>query len=426
MRTLAIEGMQWGDEGKGKITDYYANKADIVVRSQGGNNAGHTIKHGEQKYALRLLPSGILNPNVVNVLADGMVINISCLLQEIQHLKEQGIHDFHLLISKRATLLLPYHIALDKARENALGKAKIGTTANGIGPCYEDKAARLSLRVGDLLFPEFLKKRLHQVLPLKNMQLQSFGLPPFEEEELYLQLLKEREEILPYIQDTTSFLLQAKNNGKKILFEGAQGAMLCLNFGTFPFVTSSSPLATAIPNNTGLPLTAIDGVLGIMKAYTTRVGAGPFPSELFDEQAEKIREKGHEFGTVTGRPRRVGYLDLVQLKYVKEISGITHVALMLLDVLSVVEELKLVTSYQIDGKDINFMPSNEEELSQVQPVYLTLPGFSEDISKCRKYEELPFNCRRYIETIEEYLGVQIDVISVGPEKDETIIRKEIF
>lgn len=426
MRTLAIEGMQWGDEGKGKITDYFAQKADVVVRSQGGNNAGHTIKHGSEKYAFRLLPSGILNSNVVNALADGMVINLSCLLQEIHHLQERGIHDFQLLISKRATLLLPYHIAIDKAREEALGKNKIGTTVNGIGPCYEDKAARLSLRVGDLLYPEFLRERIHQILPIKNMQLTAFGGLSYSEEEIFNELMKEREELLPYIQDTTTYLQKSYKEGKKILFEGAQGAMLCLNFGTFPFVTSSSPLATAIPNNTGLPLSSVEGVLGIMKAYTTRVGAGPFPSEIFDERADRIREKGHEYGTVTGRPRRVGWLDLVQLRYVKEISGITHVALMLLDVLSAVDELKLVTEYTLDGKPIDFMPSNEQELSNVVPTYITMPSWKEDLASYRNYEELPQACRHYIETIENYLGVSIDLISVGAEKDETIIRKEIF
>lgn len=426
MRTLAIEGMQWGDEGKGKITDYCASKAQVVVRSQGGNNAGHTIEHHGVRYALRLLPSGILNPDTTNVLADGMVINPTGLIQEMKNIREKGVTNFHLIISKRATLLLPYHIALDEARENALGKYKIGTTKNGIGPCYEDRAARLSIRAGDLLYPDFLKKRIQQVLPLKNKELLAYGGKEFSEEEIYNQLMEAREVLLPFITDTTVFLHNAIKEGKKVLFEGAQGAMLCTTYGTFPYVTSSSPLATAIPSNTGLPLTAVEGVLGVMKAYTTRVGEGPFPSEMFDEVGNKIREKGHEYGTVTHRPRRVGWLDIPQLKYVKEISGVSHLAIMLLDVLSAIDEIKICTEYTLDGKVIDFMPSNVEELSKVKANYITLPSWKEDISTIKEYDKLPENCKKYIETIEKLLGADIDIISVSPDKDGTILRKEVF
>ena len=426
MRTLAIEGMQWGDEGKGKITDYCASKAQVVVRSQGGNNAGHTIEHHGIRYALRLLPSGILNPSTTNVLADGMVINPTGLIQEMKNIREKGVTNFHLIISKRATLLLPYHIALDEARENALGKYKIGTTKNGIGPCYEDRAARLSIRAGDLLYPDFLKERIHQVLPLKNKELIAYGGKEFSEEEIYNQLMEAREVLLPFITDTTVFLHNAIKEGKKVLFEGAQGAMLCTTYGTFPYVTSSSPLATAIPSNTGLPLTAVEGVLGVMKAYTTRVGEGPFPSEMFDEVGNKIREKGHEYGTVTHRPRRVGWLDIPQLKYVKEISGVSHLAIMLLDVLSAVDEIKICTEYTLDGKVIDFMPSNVEELSKVKANYITLPSWKEDISTIKEYDKLPENCKKYIETIEKLLDADIDIISVSPDKDGTILRKEVF
>lgn len=426
MRTLAIEGMQWGDEGKGKITDYCASKAQVVVRSQGGNNAGHTIEHHGIRYALRLLPSGILNPSTTNVLADGMVINPTGLIQEMKNIREKGVTNFHLIISKRATLLLPYHIALDEARENALGKYKIGTTKNGIGPCYEDRAARLSIRAGDLLYPDFLKERIHQVLPLKNKELIAYGGKEFSEEEIYNQLMEAREVLLPFITDTTVFLHNAIKEGKKVLFEGAQGAMLCTTYGTFPYVTSSSPLATAIPSNTGLPLTAVEDVLGVMKAYTTRVGEGPFPSEMFDEVGNKIREKGHEYGTVTHRPRRVGWLDIPQLKYVKEISGVSHLAIMLLDVLSAVDEIKICTEYTLDGKVIDFMPSNVEELSKVKANYISLPSWKEDISTIKEYDKLPENCKKYIETIEKLLDADIDIISVSPDKDGTILRKEVF
>lgn len=426
MSTLAIEGMQWGDEGKGKITDYYAAKADVVVRSQGGNNAGHSIQHNGVRYALRLLPSGILNPNVTNVLADGMVINPFSLLEEIKNLKEKGIEKFNLIISTRATVLLPYHQELDKARENALGDKKIGTTKNGIGPAYEDKAARLSIRMGDLLDKEYLHERLETVVPLKNLELKAYGGETFEIEKLYQDLLAVGEKLHSYIIDTTVFLHNAIKDGKKVLFEGAQGSMLCLNYGTFPYVTSSSPLATAIPNNTGLPLDSVNEVLGIMKAYTTRVGAGPFPSEFDDEDAHNIREKGHEYGTVTKRPRRVGWLDIPQLRYVKNITGIKHVAIMLLDVLSAVKNIKIVTKYFIDGKEIDYMPSTVSELSKVTTESITLPSWTEDISSCKTYEDLPVNCRNYLETIEKLLDIEISLISVSPEMNATIIKKDLF
>ena len=426
MKTLAIEGMQWGDEGKGKVTDFCASHADIVVRSQGGNNAGHSIEHHGVRYALRLLPSGILNPDTVNVIADGVVINPKAMLEELRILSEKGISSYQLLISKRATLLMPYHIEIDKAREEALGDKKIGTTKNGIGPCYEDRASRLSLRVGDLLDIESLQDRVESILPLKNLEVKAYGGKEFSVEEIMAMLLEVREALLPHIIDTTAYLQKALKEGKKILFEGAQGAMLCMTYGTFPFVTSSSPLATAIPNNTGLPLTAVEDVLGIMKAYTTRVGAGPFPTEIDGPLADSIREKGHEFGTVTHRPRRVGWLDLPQLKYVIEISGIKRVALMLLDVLSAVDELKLCTGYFIDGKEIDYMPSTVAELEKVEPQFITMPSWKEDISSIRNYDELPLNCRRYLETIEEKLGVKIAMVSVGPDKEATILREELF
>lgn len=426
MSTLAIEGMQWGDEGKGKITDYYAAKAEIVVRSQGGNNAGHTIQHNGVRYALRLLPSGILNPNVTNVLADGMVINPFGLLEEIKNLKEKGVEKFNLIISTRATVLLPYHAELDRVRENALGDKKIGTTKNGIGPAYEDKAARLSIRMGDLLYKDALKERLETVVPLKNLELKAYGGETFDVEKLYNDLLEVADKLKDHIVDTTVFLQKAVKEGKKVLFEGAQGSMLCLNYGTFPYVTSSSPLATAIPNNTGLPLNSVDNILGIMKAYTTRVGEGPFPSEIHDEIGNAIREKGHEYGTVTHRPRRVGWLDIPQLRFVKNISGVNHIAIMLLDVLSAVKEIKIITKYFLNGKEIDYMPSNVNELSQVTTESITLPSWTEDISTCRTYEELPQNCRNYLETIEKLLGVSIDLISVSPEADATIIKKNIF
>lgn len=427
MATLAIQGMQWGDEGKGKITDFFAQKADIVVRSQGGNNAGHSIQRDGVRYALRLLPSGIFNENAVNVLADGMVINLECLVGEIANLEKAGIKKYNLLISNRATLLLPYHADIDKAREAALGDSRIGTTRNGIGPCYEDKAARLSLRVGDLLNGEKdLKARIEAILRIKNIELGAFGQEGYSVKDIYDLLMRDLAVIKPYITDTTVYLNKAYKEGKNIFFEGAQGAMLCLNYGTFPYVTSSSPLVTAIPNNTGLPLRCVNKVLGIMKAYTTRVGDGPFPSEFDDEVAHTIREVAHEYGTVTKRPRRIGWLDIPQLRYVKNISGIDHIAIMLLDVLGSVDEIKVVTKYVKDGEEIDYVPSSIPQYKGLSVETITLPSWKCDISSCKSYDELPKEAKDYIETIEKLLETPISIISVSPEKDATIIREELF
>ncbi len=426
MATVAIEGMQWGDEGKGKVTDYFASRAEIVVRSQGGNNAGHSIEHAGKRYALKLLPSGILNQNVTNVLADGMVINPIALLDEIKRMQEQGIPCKNILISKRASVLMPYHIEMDHVREAALGKAKIGTTGRGIGPCYEDKAARIGLRMGDLLEPDYLQERLESALEIKNIELKAFGGKTFTVKEVMDALKESMDYLKPYIVDTSVYLRKAIKEGKKVLFEGAQGALLCITHGTYPYVTSSSPLATAIPNNTGLPLDSVNDVVGIMKAYSTRVGEGPFPTELHNEIGQKIRDKGHEYGTVTKRPRRVGWLDIPQLNYVAGITGIKHVCLMLLDVLDVVDEIKICTKYLIGGKEIDYIPSTVSELAKVTPVYISVPSWKEDITHMTSYDELPENCKAYISKIEELTGLEICMISVGPDKDATIIRKEMF
>jgi adenylosuccinate synthase len=426
MSTLAIEGLQWGDEGKGKITEYYAEKAEVVVRSQGGDNAGHSIVHKGHRYALRLLPSGVFNPMVTNVLADGMVINPSALSGEIEGLKAEGVGEFHLLISSRASILLPYHIALDHAREEALGKAKIGTTGHGVGPCYEDRASRIGVEMGDLLYPGYLRERLASALTIRNKELSLYNVKPFDLDEVYEGLIEESKSLLPYITDTSVFLQKALKEKKRILFEGAQGAMLCLTHGTYPFVTSSSPLATAIPLNTGLPLSSVSEIVGIVKAYSTRVGAGPFPSELEPEEAAVIRERGHEYGTVTKRPRRIGWIDTAELRYAAAISGIHYVAIMLLDVLGAVGEINIVTKYLIDGKEIDYMPSTVTEYASVKPVYETLPSWAEDISGITTYETLPLNARRYVEEIEKLTGLEAIIISVGPDKDQTILRKEIF
>jgi adenylosuccinate synthase len=427
MSTLAIQGCQWGDEGKGKITDYCAAKADIVVRSQGGNNAGHSIVHQGQRYALRLLPSGIFNPKVVNVLADGVVINPWALLEEIDGIKAVGVDNFQLLISTRAQLLMPYDIDLDHARELALGNAKIGTTGRGIGPAYEDMASRTGIRMGDLLEPDYLKERLSEVLVIKNKELVAFGAKAYDLEELFAKVMAIAPRLTPFIKDTSNFLDKACGENKKILFEGAQGAMLDIIHGTYPYVTSSSPLATAIPFYCGLPLTAVNHTLGIVKAYTTRVGAGPFPSEIAETAvASTIREKGHEYGTVTKRPRRIGWIDTCELRYVKSISGVKDVALMLLDVLGDLDEIKICNGYIFDGVMTDFMPSTVSAVSRIIPKYLSLPSWKGDISAIRAYKDLPIEAKNYIETIENLTGFSIVMVSVGPDKDQTIIRKEVF
>lgn len=427
MSSLAIEGMQWGDEGKGKITDYFASHSDIVVRSQGGNNAGHSVVHGEKRYALRLLPSGILHKEVTNVIADGVVVNPSALLEEIKNIEEAGVSPFKLLISDRATLLLPYHIALDKARESFLAKDKIGTTGRGIGPCYEDRASRNALRVGDLLHPDYLKERLEKALSIHNKELGAYNVPPFAFEPLYRELLEEATLLKPYIADTGLFLWKALQEGKKILFEGAQGAMLSLDAGTYPFVTSSSPLVTAIPENTSLPLSAVTDVLGVFKAYATRVGSGPFPSEIRDEGlANEIRTRGHEFGVVTGRPRRVGWLDVPLLRYVARISGIKHAAIMLLDVLDAVDEIEVATEYRLDGKRLETLPASLPDFERMEVHYERFPSWKEDISNIKSFEELPKEAKDYVLALEKLIGVSIDLVSVGPEEHQTIVRKEIF
>ncbi len=420
-----IEGTQWGDEGKGKITDYLGQKMDIIVRHQGGNNAGHTIVIGEDKFALSALPSGIVNPNITNVIASGVVLNISQLIRELTMVKEKGL-PFKLLISNRAHIIMPYHVDLDGAYEGLLSKHKIGTTKKGIGPCYQDKAARRGIRVGDLLEPSYLKERLASCLLIKNMELKLFGKEIYDFNSLYKKLIQYGELLKPYITDTSKFLNKAIKENKNILFEGAQGSMLCLNYGTYPYVTSSSPLANSVPLNAGIPPKSIDKVIGIMKAYTTRVGEGPFVTELHDKTANLIRTRGHEYGTVTRRPRRVGYLDLMVVKHTVELSGMDSVAIMLLDVLTGVKDLNVCVGYKLDGQEIDYIPSTIKELERVVPIYRSFPSWHEDITKVRNYDDLPKEAKEYIEFIESFLGVPACLISVGPERNDTIIKHDLF
>ena len=420
MNSLVIVGTGWGDEGKGKITDYLSKKFDICVRFQGGNNAGHTIKFNNNKYALNLIPSGIFNQNIQNIMSNGMVIDLKALVNEIDILKSKGFDCENLHISDRAHVLFPYHIQLDEIFENIKGNDKVGTTKKGIGPCYTDKAMRIGIRIGDLLNKDSFYKKLSQNVEYVNKLLSIFNSTTFDVNELYNEYTSYANIIKPHIKDTSLFLMNALNENKKILFEGAQGIMLCLDHGTYPYVTSSSPSAASVALNCGIPPQSIQKVLGITKSYATRVGEGVFPTELFSDISNTIRETAHEYGTTTGRARRIGWLDTVVLKHGKRISGITDLAITLLDVLTGFEKLKICTSYMLDGKEIDYIPSTIEELNKCKPVYIELDGWYEDISNVKSFNNLPKNAKNYIHKIEEITGINVSIISVGPDRKQTI------
>ena len=420
MNSLVIVGTGWGDEGKGKITDYLSKKFDICVRFQGGNNAGHTIKFNNNKYALNLIPSGIFNQNIQNIISNGMVIDLKALVNEIDILKSKGFDCENLHISDRAHVLFPYHIQLDEIFENIKGNDKVGTTKKGIGPCYTDKAMRIGIRIGDLLNKDSFYKKLSQNVEYVNKLLSIFNSTTFDVNELYNEYTSYANIIKPHIKDTSLFLMNALNENKKILFEGAQGIMLCLDHGTYPYVTSSSPSAASVALNCGIPPQSIQKVLGITKSYATRVGEGVFPTELFSDISNTIRETAHEYGTTTGRARRIGWLDTVVLKHGKRISGITDLAITLLDVLTGFEKLKICTSYMLDGKEIDYIPSTIEEFNKCKPVYIELDGWYEDISNVKSFNNLPKNAKNYIHKIEEITGINVSIISVGPDREQTI------
>ncbi len=426
MKRVVIEGSQWGDEGKGKITDYFSQKAKIVVRFQGGNNAGHTIVFNGQKYALRLIPSGIFHKGTTCVMASGMVINPEAFLEEVEVLKSAGFDTSKLMVSDRASVLFDYHRTLDGANERALDKGKIGTTGRGIGPCYTDKSARIGLRMGDLVNKTTLEKRLKNAVEFKNRELKSFGLEELNFKEVFKKYSALGEKMKPYVTDTATFLQKEVKKGTKILFEGAQGAMLCLTYGTYPYVTCSSPMANSIPLSCGIPCSSIDYVLGIAKAYTTRVGEGPFPTELFGDFADELRERGHEYGTVTKRPRRIGWLDTCVLRHAGAISGISGWAVTLLDVLTGVDEIKVCDKYVYEGKDVYTIPATLEEYEAYEPHYITLKGWKEDISKAKTFEDLPKNAQKYLKTIEKLTGIPIALFSVGPDRKQTVVLTDPF
>ena len=421
---LVVIGSQWGDEGKGKITDYFACRADMVVRYQGGNNAGHTVVFDGKKYSLQSIPSGIFNPKTKNVMGNGMVINPVSVIEELDRLHAQGITDYQLYISDRAAVVMPYHSALDGAYETLKGGSQIGTTKKGIGPAYSDKYSRVGIRMGDLLEPEYFAERLREALAIKNMELQMLGLKTFEFEAVYEQYMALAGKIGHMICDTSALINKALESDQKVLFEGAQGMMLCIDHGTYPYVTSSTPSSASVPVGAGVSPKWIDNVLGVAKAYCTRVGEGPFPTELFDNRAEEIRERGHEYGTVTGRPRRVGWFDAVVARYVSRLAGIDSWALMLFDVLSGLDKVSICVGYEVDGEVIENPPATIAKLARCKPVLIELEGWKEDISSCKSFEELPAAAQAYVRKIEEVTGVKVGVISVGADRSKTIIIDE--
>lgn len=423
---LVVVGTQWGDEGKGKITDYYARNADVVVRYQGGNNAGHTITFDGQRFALQSIPSGIFNSNIKNVMANGMVVNPVSVVSELDALEARGIKDYKLYISNRAAMVMPYHSVLDGAMEAMKGGKLIGTTKKGIGPTYADKYDRIGLRMGDLLDPEYFAMRLRDALTEKNMILRMLGMEEMSFETIYTQYMALAERLGKYICDTSVLINEEIAKGSKVLFEGAQGVMLCIDHGTYPYVTSSSPTAASVPQNTGIAPRYIDNVLGVCKAYTTRVGEGPFPTELDGDIANYIRERGHEYGTVTGRLRRVGWLDLVVLNHARRVSGLDYLSLMLFDVLSGLDTVKICVAYELDGKRIDVMPSTIPQFQRCKPIYVELPGWKEDITGVKSFDELPEAAKNYIRKIEELTGIKVAVMSVGPDRLQTVTLHDIF
>lgn len=421
---LVVIGSQWGDEGKGKITDFFACHADMVVRYQGGNNAGHTVVFDGHKYSLQSIPSGIFNPATVNVMGNGMVVNPESVIAELEKLHVQGITDYQLKISDRAAVVMPYHAALDGAYESLKGGKLIGTTKKGIGPAYADKYSRIGIRMGDLLDPEYFAERLRDALEIKNRELKMLGLEEFDFDTIYNRYMELAEKLAPMICDTSDLINKYLHEDKKILFEGAQGMMLCIDHGTYPFVTSSTPSSASVPVGAGIAPHWIDTVVGVAKAYCTRVGEGPFPTELHDERATEIRERGHEYGTVTGRPRRIGWFDAVVARYVGRLAGITNWALMLFDVLSGLDKVSICVGYECEGEVLQSPPSTISRLAKCKPVLIELDGWKEDITDIHDFDSLPENAKTYVRKIEEVTGIPVGIISVGPDRKQTIIIDE--
>ena len=425
MTATVVLGLAWGDEGKGRVCDSLAKDAGYVSRYSGGNNAGHTIRVGKEEFVVHLIPSGIVREDVICTIGNGVVVDPEVLAQEVHEMEARGIDvRSRLKVDGRAHLIMPYHIRLDSHREKALGKAKIGTTNRGIGPTYEDKVARVGIRVQDIFDEGILRTKLEAALREKNALFEGvYGEEPFEVENMARRLLSFRELLEPMVADTGALLREALVRNEHVLLEGAQAALLDNDFGTYPFVTSSNPSIGGAVVGTGIPPREMGQIVGVTKAYTTRVGDGPFPTELFDENGEKLREAGHEYGSTTGRPRRCGWLDLVAVKYSAQLNGITHLAITLLDVLSAVEEVNICVGYEIDGERVDGYPMHQTDLHHAKPVYKRLPGWGVDITGCRMRVDLPDAAREFVEFVEAEIGAPLCMVSVGPERDQAIIER---
>ena len=428
MSSVVVVGTQWGDEGKGKITDFLSEQAEYVARYQGGDNAGHTIQFGGETYKLHLIPSGIFSPEKLCIIGNGVVVNPKSLVTELAYLHERNITTDNLRISDRAHVILPYHIELDRLQEEAKGDKKIGTTIKGIGPAYMDKAARVGIRIADLLDREVFEERLRLNLEDKNRQFTKlYDANPMNFEEIFEEYYEYGQQIKQYVCDTSVLLNDALDNGKRVLFEGAQGVMLDIDQGTYPFVTSSNPLAGGVTIGSGVGPSKVTKVVGVCKAYTSRVGDGPFPTELFDEIGSRIREVGREYGTTTGRPRRVGWFDSVVMRHSKRVSGITNLCLNSIDVLTGLETVKICVAYRKpNGEEISHYPASLVELGQCEPVYEELPGWTEDITGCRTLDELPIEAQNYVRRVSELVGVKISTFSVGPDRNQTNILEDVW
>ncbi|MCW1929042.1 adenylosuccinate synthase [Bhargavaea beijingensis] len=427
MPSVVVVGTQWGDEGKGKITDFLSENSEVISRYQGGNNAGHTIIFGGETYKLHLIPSGIFYKDKISVIGNGMVVDPKALVTELDGLHARGVETDNLRISNRAHVILPYHIKLDEVEELRKGDNKIGTTGKGIGPAYMDKAGRIGIRIADLLDKEVFEEKLTRNLKEKNRLLEKFyETEGFKVEDILDEYYEYGQKIAQYVTDTSKVLNDALDEGRRVLFEGAQGVMLDIDQGTYPFVTSSNPVAGGVTIGAGVGPTKINHVVGVCKAYTSRVGDGPFPTELFDEVGDRIREVGKEYGTTTGRPRRIGWFDSVVVRHARRVSGLTDLTVNSIDVLTGLETVKICTAYRYKGELITEYPANLRVLDECEPVYEEMPGWDEDITGVRSLDELPENARHYLERIAQLTGVQISIFSVGPDRTQTNVIKSVW
>ncbi|MDU7150059.1 MAG: adenylosuccinate synthase [Clostridium sp.] len=429
MSAFVVLGAQWGDEGKGKMTDYLAEEAEVIVRFQGGNNAGHTVEVGDKQYKLHLIPSGILYDNKLNIIGNGVVVDPKALFTEIDYLEGEGVKvtPEKLIVSDRAHVIMPYHKTLDKLKEKARGKNDIGTTGKGIGPCYTDKFERSGIRVCDLIKENIFKEKLKENIDSKNKYIVNvLGGEELNYNEILSEYLELAERLKPYVQDTSVKLYDEIKQDKTVLFEGAQGMLLDIDYGTYPYVTSSNTTACGVASGSGIGPTMVTNAVGIAKAYTTRVGKGPFPTELDNEIGEWIREKGHEYGVTTGRSRRCGWLDAVILKTTVRVSGLTSLCVTKIDTLAGLEKLKICVGYKFNDKVIDYFPASLDDLAKCEPIYEEFDGWGEEVAKARSYNELPENAKKYLTRIEELTGTKISIVGVGPRRDQTIrVTKEL-